>query len=40
MDIYLSNELLNDDMRLPDDQRAALTAAIIESLDGEVDEDA
>jgi putative addiction module component (TIGR02574 family) len=36
----LSQELLNDAMRLPDDQRAALAAALIESLDHGVDEDA
>jgi putative addiction module component (TIGR02574 family) len=36
----LSQELLNDAMRLPDEQRAALAAALIESLDDGVDEDA
>ena len=36
----LSQELLNHAMRLPDEQRAALAAALIESLDDEVDEDA
>ena len=36
----LSQELLNDAMRLPDEQRAALAAALIESLDHSVDEDA
>jgi putative addiction module component (TIGR02574 family) len=36
----LSQELLNDAMRLPDEQRAALAAALIESLDHGVDEDA
>jgi putative addiction module component (TIGR02574 family) len=36
----LTQELLNDAMRLPDEQRAALAAALIESLDGGVDEDA
>jgi putative addiction module component (TIGR02574 family) len=36
----LSQELLNDAMRLPDEQRAALTAGLIESLDHGVDEDA
>ena len=36
----LSQELLNDAMRLPDQQRAALAAALIESLDQGVDEDA
>jgi len=35
----LSQELLNDLMRLPDEQRAALAAALIESLDHSVDED-
>jgi putative addiction module component (TIGR02574 family) len=34
----LSQELLNDAMRLPDEQRAALAAALIESLDHDVDE--
>jgi putative addiction module component (TIGR02574 family) len=33
----LSQELLNDAMRLPDAQRAALAAALIESLDNDVD---
>jgi putative addiction module component (TIGR02574 family) len=33
----LSQELLNDAMRLPDAQRAALVAALIESLDNDVD---
>jgi putative addiction module component (TIGR02574 family) len=36
----LSQELLSDVMRLPDEQRAALAAALIESLDHGVDEDA
>jgi putative addiction module component (TIGR02574 family) len=36
----LSQELLNDAMRLPDEQRAALAAALIESLDHGVNEDA
>ena len=36
----LSRELLNDAMRLPEEQRAALAAALIESLDDSVDEDA
>jgi len=36
----LSQEFLNDLMRLPDEQRAALAAALIESLDHGVDEDA
>jgi len=36
----VSQELLNDAMRLPDEQRAALAAALIESLDHGVDEDA
>jgi len=36
----LSQALLNDAMRLPDEQRAALAAALIESLDDGVDEDA
>ncbi len=36
----LSQELLKDAMRLPDEQRAALAAALIESLDHDVDEDA
>ena len=36
----LSQELLNDAMRLPDEQRAALAAVLIESLDDGVDEDA
>ncbi len=36
----LSQELLEDAMRLPDEQRAALAAALIESLDQSVDEDA
>ena len=36
----LSEQLLNDAMRLPDEQRAALAAALIESLDQGVDEDA
>ena len=36
----LSQELLNDAMQLPDEQRAALAAALIESLDQGVDEDA
>ena len=34
----LSEELLNDAMRLPDEQRAALAAALIDSLDRDVDE--
>jgi putative addiction module component (TIGR02574 family) len=33
----LSQELLNNAMRLPDEQRAALAAALIESLDDDVD---
>jgi putative addiction module component (TIGR02574 family) len=36
----LSQELLNDAMRLPDEQHAALATALIESLDDGVDEDA
>jgi putative addiction module component (TIGR02574 family) len=36
----LSQKLPNDAMRLPDEQRAALAAALIESLDQSVDEDA
>jgi putative addiction module component (TIGR02574 family) len=36
----LSQVLLNDAMRLPDEQRAALAAALIESLDPSVDDDA
>jgi putative addiction module component (TIGR02574 family) len=36
----LSQELLEDAMRLPDEQRAALAVALIESLDPSVDEDA
>lgn len=36
----LSEQLLNDAMRLPDEQRAALAAALIESLNQGVDEDA
>jgi putative addiction module component (TIGR02574 family) len=36
----LSQELLKDAMRLPDDQRAALAVALIDSLDQSVDEDA
>jgi putative addiction module component (TIGR02574 family) len=36
----LSQQLLNDAMGLPDEQRAALAAALIESLDQDVDEDA
>ena len=36
----LSQEMLNDVMRLPDEQRAALAAALIESLEQGVDEDA
>ena len=36
----LSQELLQSAMCLPDEQRAALAAALIESLDEEVDEDA
>jgi putative addiction module component (TIGR02574 family) len=36
----LSQDLLNGAMRLSDEQRAALSAALIESLDHEVDEDA
>ena len=35
----LSQELLTDAMRLPDEQRAALAATLIESLDQNVDED-
>ena len=34
-----SHDLLNNAMRLPDEQRAALAAALIESLDHEVDDD-
>jgi putative addiction module component (TIGR02574 family) len=40
MPTNLSHDLLNDAMRLPDEQRAALAAALIESLDESVDEDA
>jgi putative addiction module component (TIGR02574 family) len=40
MPTELTQELLNDAMRLPDEQRAALAAALIESLDPSVDEDA
>ncbi len=36
----LSQELLNNVMGLPEEQRAALAAALIESLDHGVDEDA
>jgi putative addiction module component (TIGR02574 family) len=36
----LSQELLDDVMRLPDEQRAALAAALIESLDQGFDDDA
>jgi putative addiction module component (TIGR02574 family) len=36
----LSQALLNDAMRLPDEQRAALAAALIDSLDRVVDDDA
>jgi putative addiction module component (TIGR02574 family) len=36
----LSQELLTHAMQLPDEQRAALAAALIESLDHDVDEDA
>jgi hypothetical protein len=36
----LSQELLTHAMQLPDEQRAALAAALIESLDQDVDEDA
>jgi len=36
----LSQELLENAMRLPDEQRAALAAALIESLDQGIDEDA
>ncbi len=36
----LSQELLNNAMQLPDEQRAALAAALIESLDHDVDDDA
>ena len=36
----LPETLLEDAMRLPDEQRAALAAALIESLDPDVDEDA
>ena len=36
----LSQDLLSDALRLPEDQRAALAAALIESLDSAVDEDA
>jgi hypothetical protein len=35
----LTRQLLNDAMRLPQEQRAALAAAFIESLDHGVDED-
>lgn len=35
-----SSELLGDAMRLPDEQQAALAAALIESLNQDVDEDA
>ena len=35
----LSHDLLSNAMRLPDEQRAALAAALIESLDREVDDD-
>ena len=35
-----SQELLQKAMRLPDEQRAALAAALIESLDPGIDEDA
>jgi putative addiction module component (TIGR02574 family) len=40
MPYKLSQQLLNDAMGLPDEQRAALAAALIESLDQDVDEDA
>ncbi len=36
----LSQELLENAMRLPDEQRAALAAALLESLDQGIDEDA
>ena len=36
----LSQDLPNDVMQLPDEQRAALAAALIDSLDLEVDDDA
>jgi putative addiction module component (TIGR02574 family) len=36
----LSQQLLDDAPGLPDEQRAALAAALIESLDESVDEDA
>jgi putative addiction module component (TIGR02574 family) len=36
----LSQQLLDDALRLPDEQRAALAAALIASLDASVDEDA
>jgi len=36
----LTPQLLNDALRLPDEQRAALAAALIDSLDHGVDEDA
>jgi putative addiction module component (TIGR02574 family) len=36
----LPQDLLNEAMRLPDEQRAALAAALIESLEHGVDEDA
>jgi putative addiction module component (TIGR02574 family) len=39
MSTNLSEDLLNDAMRLPHEQRAALAAALIESLDESVDED-
>ncbi len=40
MSTSLSDDLLNDAMRLPHEQRAALDAVLIESLDEGVDEDA
>jgi putative addiction module component (TIGR02574 family) len=36
----LPQELLSDAMRLSDEQRAALAAALIDSLDPEIDDDA
>ena len=40
MSIDLSQELLENAMRLPDEQRAVLAAALIASLDQSVDDDA
>ncbi len=37
---YLSQDLLNDAMKLPHQERAALADALFESLDEGVDEDA